>query len=217
MQCHVFKSRERTPLPQVQRIMTPIVWAVLLLVLALALFVLELFIPSGGVLGFLSAAALIGSLVYVVRGEGWLVGVIYLAALAIFGPMLIVAALRYWPYTPIGRRILNVAPDDPGQQVVVRHADLVGRAGVALTKMLPSGAIKIDGTTYDAVSVGMPLEKGQAIEVVRVDGTRIVVQATDRTTETRPHDPRDGIEANSDLLSRPITDVIADPFDDKLT
>lgn len=197
--------------------MTPMVWAVLLLVLALALFVLELFIPSGGVLGFLAAAALVGSLVFVVRAQGWLAGFFYLGALTVFGPMFFAAALKYWPYTPIGRRILNVAPEDQGQSIVVPHADLIGRTGVAVTKMLLSGAIKIDGKTYDAVSVGLPIDAGQAIEVLRVDGTRIVVQATERIAEPRgqAHDPHS--LADSEVLSRPITDVLADPFDDKLT
>jgi membrane-bound serine protease (ClpP class) len=197
--------------------MTPVLWAILLLVLALALFALELFIPSGGLLGFLSAAALVGSLVYMVRGQGWLAGFVYLAALAVLGPMVVVAALKYWPYTPIGRRILNVAPDDPGQQVVVPNVHLIGRAGVALTKMLPSGAIRIDDQTYDAVSIGAPIEVGQVIEVVRVDGTRIVVQATDRPADSPAAAEPSQAVTEADLLSGPAGDLLVDPFDDKLT
>ncbi len=205
--------------------MTPIVWAILLLIVAAGLFSLELFIPSSGVLGVLSTAALVGSVVFVTNDQGLLVGLIYLAVLAVITPLVIVAAVNYWPYTPIGRRILNLSPEDKGvSRFPVRYEDLVGQSGVALTKMLPSGSIKIEKKSYDAVCIGLPVEAGEVIEVVRVDGTRIVVQRSDldridplspRTTgniqsEQQPSNDRDP-------LSDPVADGIVDPFDDKLT
>ena len=53
--------------------MSPLLWAILILVLAIVLLVLEMFIPSAGLLSFLSATALIASvvMVFVYQGLQW--------------------------------------------------------------------------------------------------------------------------------------------------
>lgn len=53
--------------------MDPLAWSVLLLLLGLTLVVLEVFVPSGGILGLLSIGALISSitLAFYHRGFGW--------------------------------------------------------------------------------------------------------------------------------------------------
>src|SRR5689334_11983223 len=45
------------------RFMNPLVWSVVLLLLGLALLALEVFLPSGGILGFLSISSLIAAVV----------------------------------------------------------------------------------------------------------------------------------------------------------
>jgi membrane-bound ClpP family serine protease len=197
--------------------MTPLVWAILLFVAALAFVALELFLPSGGLLGLMAVVAVIGSLVFVIYDIGYLAGTIYLVFLAIFVPVLIVAGLNYWPHTSVGRKILNVSPDGEGEPPVeLRNAHLVGKRGVALTKMLPSGAVKIEGKSYDAIDEGAGLESGDPIEVIRVDGTRIVVRhilgdAADALVNDVSQDDQ---VTGDDLLSRPISEVIPDPFDE---
>ena len=50
--------------------MDALLWSILLLLLGLALIALEVFVPSGGVLGVLAALALIASIVVAFSG-GW--------------------------------------------------------------------------------------------------------------------------------------------------
>ena len=52
----------------------------------------------------------------------------------------------------------------------------IGRTGIALTLLRPSGKAKIDGEVYDVVSQGEYLPKGTSIKVLQIKGTRIVVQ-----------------------------------------
>ena len=47
----------------------PFTWAIVLLLLGCALVVLEVFIPSGGILGMLSALAILGSIVFAFRRD----------------------------------------------------------------------------------------------------------------------------------------------------
>jgi membrane-bound ClpP family serine protease len=189
--------------------LAPWAWAILLLVLGLALVVLEFFIPSGGILGFLAACSIIAAIaVGFMDGRPW-VGVSILGAAVIGLPVVIVGAVHLWPKTPLGRRMLlgtptdtQVLPAGPRQRTL---KDLIDRVGVAKSKMLPSGAVTIDGRTIHAVSEGMPIDPGQRVRVINVRGNRVVVRPVEGDSTSEPE---------SDPLSRPFDIVSLDPFDD---
>ena len=189
--------------------MTPIMWAIVLLVGALAFLALELFIPSAGLLSVLSVACVVGSVGLIYYHHGFTAGSTYLVILAVLFPVVISSGIKHWPYTPIGRRILNVDPEGYDETVENPHADLIHKQGRAITKMLPSGSVRIEGSVYDAVSDGQAIEVDQPVEVVDVDGNRIRVRPIAALTESPlpAHDP----------LSRPASEVIGDAFEDPLT
>jgi membrane-bound serine protease (ClpP class) len=122
-------------------------------------------------------------------------------------PIVVTVALQLWPKTALGRRMLlvvpesdDVLPDSPRQRFV---KGLVGRVGLAKTKMLPAGAVTIDGRTIDAVSEGSPIEIGQRVRVLEVRANRVVVRpVTDETP----------LENAADPLARPIDTITTDPF-----
>ena len=117
----------------------PWVWALMLIVVALGLAVLELFVPSGGVLAFLSIASIIGSLILAFK-SGPVVGLVFLVGVIIGLPTSFGMAVKWWPHTPIGRRILlraggeDVLPDDDFHRGL---KGLIGQTGEAKSKMLP--------------------------------------------------------------------------------
>ena len=55
--------------------------------------------------------------------------------------------------------------------------ELVGRKGTAITMLRPAGTALIDGQKIDVVAEGTYVPKGSAIEVVQVEGHRVVVRA----------------------------------------
>ena len=55
--------------------------------------------------------------------------------------------------------------------------------------MLLSGIITIDGRTVDAVSESMPIEAGQAVQIVQVHGHRVVVRPIEEEPAAPPIDP----------------------------
>ena len=191
----------------------PLIWSVLLLLLAAVLILLELFIPSGGALGFLSVVAVLAAIVLAFYQGGPLVGTVFLVVTAIVSPLVLFAAVHWWPNTPVGRMILIQLPSRDDEQLSgeedgdLHH--LAGKRGVAKNLMLPSGAVLIDGRTYDAVSEGMSIEVGQEVQVIQVNGNRIVVRPADDEPPTDQKDP-------DDVLSQPIDTVGLDPFDDPL-
>lgn len=185
------------------------VWALMLIIVAVGLAILELFIPSGGILAFLSIASIIGALVLAFM-SGPVVGLVFLIGVIVGGPTGLALAVKWWPYTPIGRRILlrvggseEVLPNDGFRRGL---KDLVGRTGVAKSKMLPSGAIVVDGRTVDAYTEGVPIEPGQRVIVLAVQGTNVLVRPLD-DDEIPPSEETAG-------LSQPIDSIAPDPFND---
>lgn len=189
----------------------PLVWAALLLLIGLGLVMLEVFVPSGGVIGFLSIASVLAAVALAFYRGAWY-GLSFLGAAVIAVPIVLAAALRWWPETPIGRRVLLEAPTSeevlPDSDQRRSLKSLVGRVGEAKSLMLPSGSVLIDGRTVDALSEGVAIEKGQWVQVVEVRGTRVVVRPTDRS----PSPPA----APDETLSQPIDSLGLDPFDDPL-
>jgi membrane-bound serine protease (ClpP class) len=189
--------------------MDALLWSIVLLLLGLGLIALEIFIPSGGVLSILAALAVIASIAVAFTG-GWLTGTLMLLSTMIILPLVIAAAIRWWPETPIGRLVVlqtptsdEVLPERPEYQDL---KSLIGRCGVAKTKMLPSGAVVIDGKTYDALSEGMAIDPGQPIRVTAVRTNRIVVVLD---SDSRPR-ARDA----TDVLAQPAESLGIDSLDD---
>lgn len=186
----------------------PWVWAVMLIVVAIGLSVLELFVPSGGVLAFLSIASIIASVILAFK-SGPVVGLVFLVGVMIGMPTCFILAVKWWPHTPIGRRILlradggDVLPDDDFHRGL---KDLVGRTGHAKSKMLPSGAVLIDGRTVNAYTEGVPIEPGQRVIVLDVHGTNVLVRPLE-DDEVSPSEEASG-------LSQPIDSIAPDPFND---
>ena len=184
--------------------MDPIVWSIVLLVAGLLLVLLEVFVPSGGVIGFLSVAAIVAAVVTAFYNRGLETGVVFLMITAVAVPIVLATAFRYWPQTPIGRRILlgvpteeEVHPDTPQLRMLSK---LVGKVGIAKSMMLPSGAVMVEGVTVDAVSEGDAIEAGQCVRVVQVHGNRVVVSPTDEELpENHPNN-----RTADDILSQPI-------------
>jgi membrane-bound serine protease (ClpP class) len=192
--------------------MDAMLWGILLLMLGLALVVLEIFVPSGGVLSFLAAISVIASLVVSFLSSVQF-GVIMLAVTSVVVPAVVAAAVRWWPQTPIGRLVLVQPPENP-DDVLPESEEyrvlplLIGKIGKAKTKMLPSGTVRIDGQAYDAITDGMPVEAGQWVKVVDVRTHRIVVRPSD-APQTTPEEP----SSSDDVLSRPIDSLgIDDPL-----
>ncbi|MBS0211441.1 MAG: NfeD family protein [Planctomycetes bacterium] len=187
--------------------MDPLIWAILLLVVGLLLAVLELFIPSGGIIGALAAVSLIGAVWMGFKHGNWTgLGMATVALVAL--PGILSLAFHVWPHTRMGRRLLL---DTPTAERVLPDNDLrrslrslVGKVGVTQSLMMPSGAVEIEGRSVDAVTEGLAIEAGQPVRVVEVRGTLVVV----RPSTDKP--------AAQDPLAQSIESIGLDPFQDPL-
>jgi membrane-bound ClpP family serine protease len=195
----------------------PWLLSILLLLLGVTFIVLEVFVPSGSVLSWLAAVSIIAAIIVAFVGESMLFGAVMLAVTALVLPIVIAGAIRVWPSTPIGRRILLGRPTSedvlPDGELFHAMKSLVGSRGKAKTNMLPGGIVVIDGREFDAISVGMAIDKGQSVRVVAVEASYLVVRPIG---DEEPPAPPESARTEKDLLSRPLDALGIDPFDDPL-
>ncbi len=160
--------------------MTPLVWIALLIGVGLALILLEVFVPSGGALGLLSVVALAIGVVTAFLEEGPLVGLGVLAGTVVAVPAVLVVAFRWFPATPLGRRVLPPAPapEEVLPDIAERHRlrALIGSPGRTTSDLLPWGTAEFAGESFAAVSEGGPLAPDTAVEAIGVQGRAVVVR-----------------------------------------
>jgi membrane-bound serine protease (ClpP class) len=161
-------------------------WEELLLVgSGLVLLALEVFVvPGFGLTGVLGLGALLGGLGLSVVGAGATWEVILMAmgrgALALLLALAAsLALLRFLPRLPFGRRLVletELSAGTQGAAAPEHDRRWLGKSGIAASPLRPAGLAHINGERVDVVSDGEFIEAGQPIEVIRVDGNRIVVR-----------------------------------------
>lgn len=189
--------------------MQPLYWSLLLLGMGALVIVIEMFIPSAGVLAIVATVLLVSGIVMAFV-HSMPAGAIVLLATVMAIPGLLMLLVKIWPSTPIGKRILLRAPEGkdvlPNESETIALKELVGHRGVALTAMLPSGIVRVDGQSHDAVCEGFAVDPGQNIKVVAVRFNRIYVQ---------PYDPAEDLETDfsNDLLNKSASEFDFGPID----
>ena len=59
---------------------------------------------------------------------------------------------------------------------------LLGKRGTAETDLRPSGIAKIDDIRFDVISAGNYITKGCLLEIIRVEGSKLVVREINKTS-----------------------------------
>ena len=179
--------------------MTGILWAMVLLAIGLVVMVLEVFVPSGGVLGFVSVLAVVAAVVTAFAQQGLVAGFMLLGMAIGLVPTVLMFAFRWFPLTPLGRRVLP-PPPDPGD-VLPHRAErdaakrLVGLPGTVVDELVPWGRVRVADSVHEAMSEGGVVAAGTPVEVIGTQGTSLVVRRREaavarRETIEPPPSPR---------------------------
>lgn len=157
--------------------------AILLLGLGLVLVMAEVLFPSFGILSVLATAAFVAAVVLAFRQDQE-TGVTFVVAIALGAPVMVLAGMKLFPKSPMGRRMIapglsfaSSASLDP------RDLELVGASGTAETNCRPSGVGRLQGRRVSVVTRGEFIAKGEPIQVVEVQGNRVVVARSSETKE----------------------------------
>jgi membrane-bound serine protease (ClpP class) len=167
---------------------------VLLILLGIALVAVEIFLlPGTWLFGMAGGVCILAGLILSMQSfvlpspekapwemETFLRSVgITLSAFAGGGVGLMIL-LRFLPKVPVFNWLVLKEELEGAAPAPVQEEDITGRQGHAVTPLHPGGKIEIDGEIHDVVAEGDFVAKGEPVEVLRVEGMRIVVQKMKR-------------------------------------
>lgn len=177
--------------------MSPMFWAVLLILLGIVFLIIEGFVPSGGILFILAIACLVVGVTMIFfapesEGGGLFGGLVAIAILLVVVPTLVMLWLHYWPQTRFGRKFFLPAPADQAAPVPPASSvneSLLGQIGQTLTDLRPSGVTLIQGRRVDTQTEGIFVPAGRWVRVVEVRHGQITVRPLDeRELRNLPED-----------------------------
>src|SRR3954453_7356309 len=158
--------------------MSVLFWPSLFLVLGLLLLIVEVFIPSGGLIGICSVACLILCLWYAFS-ESLVMGATFMLVDLVALPLTAMGAFSLWSRSPLGRKFFlqPPAPDEIDVSHTDRHLEhLVDQTGRALTPLRPCGNIEIEGRRVDGLAEEGFLPAGCMVRVLRVRSGQLIVR-----------------------------------------
>lgn len=147
-----------------------------LFVIGVILIILEVFIP-GGIAGLVGVAAIIGSL-FLATGDVLHMSISLLIAFTVSILVSILLVKVFGKKMKFFRKIILTDSTNSEQGYVSNRnrTELIGKTGVALTDLRPSGMAILDAERLDVVTEGSFISKGAALIVIKTEGSRIVVR-----------------------------------------
>lgn len=147
-----------------------------ILLLGIVFFVVEMFTPGFGVAGGLGLTLFVIGIILTAK-SAFEALVMFIILLAIVGLMIAIVLNSASKGKLSKVLILNdTLNHDSGFTSTDDMAYFVGREGVALTVLRPSGTGEFDGLRLDIVTEGDFINKNTPIRIVSVSGRRIAVE-----------------------------------------
>jgi len=147
--------------------------AILLLGLGLALILAEALVPSFGLLGLLATLSIIAGTVVAFQAGN---GLSFLVSAAVLVPLVVMAAFKLLPQSPLARHFVNEGYREADQRAIDRRdADLLGVEGEVLAQLRPAGVARLTTSTRRPASRGELIEAGARVRVIELQGNRVVV------------------------------------------
>ena len=163
-------------------------YGVVLIAVAAALFAIEVFLPTGGVIGVMAGLAAVAG-VFCLFKMNTTAGALGAGVVLLATPVLLVLAVNIWPDTPFGQWVTHTRdpspptdPADGGGSTDGKTPIAAGDVGRTATPLRPVGVCILHGRRQECFARSGGLDVGVEVEVVSVSGHDIYV---------RPVVPRD--------------------------
>lgn len=149
---------------------------VILLLLGFGLVFLEMHIPGFGVPGIAGAVFLILAVALTAQNFAQAL-VMALAILAVLGTMLGVV-MTFFAKGKLFKPLV-LSDEQKKEHGYISSSDLdylLGKKGIAVTDLRPSGSIDINGVKFDVISDGEYISAGANVEIFKVSGVKLLVK-----------------------------------------
>lgn len=160
-------------------------WGLGLLALSVLLLVIEIVVPSGGIISITSGVVGIAGIVclFLMKEQGTLWGSAGILMMLIVFPSAFALWVKVIPSTRMGQRMIGALPEE---EVAKREraerdlhdslSSLVGQIGVAKSVLRPVGTIEIGGVRHEALAEDVAIEAGQKVRVTAIVDAKIRVR-----------------------------------------
>ncbi len=155
--------------------MPALAFPIILQMLGVLVLIAEIILPSGGVLSVITIGLFGYSLYLVFTEVSTFAGMVFVTADLIMLPFVFFVGIKLLAKSPATLKTSLSKANGYSSQSEELSA-YMGRTGTVLTDLRPAGTAMIDNRRVDVVSRGEYIHKGAAIEVLAVDGNRIVVR-----------------------------------------
>lgn len=142
--------------------------------LGIAVVILEVIIPTGGILALVATIMIGYSLYYVFSAVSFNVGMMFIGADVVLIPIALFVGLKLLARSPAALKT-SLSREDGVQSQSPELEKYMGMEGEAITDLRPSGTALINGKRLDVVSRGEYIEKSSEIMVLAVTGNQIIV------------------------------------------
>jgi membrane-bound serine protease (ClpP class) len=150
----------------------------LLIILAAVLLVVEIFVPSFGLLSICAITSLVGG-IWLFFKESTAAGWAGVCIAAVVVPIVWIITYRLFPKTSFGKSVTLEGPERDKGDAIPDTPDLVkmlGETGVVISPLRPVGMCDFDGERLECVAETGYVEKDVTIKVIRVEGTQLTVR-----------------------------------------
>lgn len=158
--------------------------AILLYILCAASLIAEIFVPSAGLLTVIALLFLAGG-IYIFFHYSPTAGWIGVLLAVILIPTIFILAYKIFPQTKFHQQVV-LTPSERRQGDAIPDSEslneLVGKTAVTLTPLRPVGTCDFDGRRVQCVAESGFIEKEKTVEVILVEGTRVVVSLAPSTS-----------------------------------
>lgn len=144
-----------------------------LLFFALVMFFAEIFLP-GGFLAAIGGLLILVAAAFAYDGYGVFLAAVILLGGGALGVVMFFVEIKLLAKSPMGKQLR--LENQISERLNPRSSDdIVGKQGVTLTTLAPTGRVKIEGIVYTAASLGGLVEKGEPVSVVRSETFKLIV------------------------------------------
>lgn len=155
-------------------------WVVIVIfIVGIILLMVEVFAPGFGIPGILGIASMITSIIMASASVEQ--AVISLLVSFVLTIVAIILLIKFGPKKMIFNRITlsTSLNEESGYRSTEDYKEYIGKEGIAITTLRPSGSIEVEGKRLDAVSESVYIEKNTPIKITQVEGSRIIVRKID--------------------------------------
>jgi membrane-bound serine protease (ClpP class) len=155
--------------------------AIILFLVGFSLLLAEIFlIPGFGLTGISGIIAILTS-IFLTFGN--IIQAVYSILIALgFTIVGFFLLIRYIPATRTWRKFILFTKQEKelGYTVGIKNSKrLIGKEGIAITPLRPSGMVEVNGEKLNAITRGEYVDSNTKIKIISVEGNKIVVEAVD--------------------------------------